>query len=1596
MSALEAVILVALSFMPGISRGQSTVPQPSDPQQLSPAHRVSVKPLDLTRAPTEDDLIAAGQLGGPLFPTHELADKQREEAARWSFGNAINEWNKHEYRKAVAMFRQHVKDFPDSPWAGEASLHTACDATYNGRYNEAETLFNQLIIAHQGKDHPGAKMLVNKARQRLALLKVAQNDLAGARDLLATLFKETPDWRQRTYASHWLVRISQFTAAKQKLVSCGADALAYVLKKEGREAEAQQVRTNLPATMRGFTIGDLSRLAAVHGHELVAIETTSAALSLLPLPAILHVGPKNSGADGHYWVLDKLQDDNAELFDPQSHHRFHQTVAELASQWSGRALLFSAPAPLPGRKLELGELEQSAGGCCGVPPPEDDLGCKPCKKRMMSSAVSCCGGGASGMGAPIWFVNAANMNFNVADTPLWYHPAYGPMVAISLSWNSSSAIAYNEPFGNKWAFSYATYLTMDTSGLITVFMPDGKRDLYYPNGTGGYYGGYQVYNTLVFIAANHYELQFPDGTVYVYQIPAGVNSQQPFLTEIRDSYGQKLSFGFDANADLTTITDAQGLVTRLSYNVTGQVTNVADPFGRHATFQYDAQQNLVQITDMGGYSTSFTYDDSIYLTSMTDPRGTWNFYFEGANGSGVPDEYPPPGTPMYENFRITVTNPLGGQEEFFYYGGCDIDGYGGCGGYSWYVSPRDYIPWASPQVNNYASRTPKTRYLFGRYDSGQHGEITELLRPESDYEVFTYDEMGNPLTSSDPYGNIWKCTYNWMGEPTSVTDPKGTRTTYTYANNGVDLLTISNGLGQVSLAYNPQHDLISVTDQLTNVTSFAYNTLGQLTSRVDAIGITNTYLYDASNRPSQLLRAGQLVATMASDGVGRIHAYTDATGLTVTYDYDSLDRLTRITYPDTKFDSLIYSACCPHLLDSVTDRGGRTASFTYDALKRLSTLINPEGGLTRFLYDLNSQLTQIIDPNGNATGFAYDLDNRLVQRIYADGRGLMVTYDAAGRLATRTDARSATTTFSWDNNDNLQSIVFSDGTPGVTNVYDSFDRMVMAVGEIGTNSYTWDAASRLLNVSGPFPGEGLSYTYDALGRQTGLSVQGSPPVTYFYDNLNRLVSVATAAGNYAFLYTGANPLLQAITRPNGSVTSYQYDVLERLLLLSNQRSGGQVISQFQYTYDAQDMRSSETISNGMPFSLTNNLSISNAFNSLNQLTSSSASQSFLYDLNGNLTRGYTPDGYRFTAAYDANDRLKTLGFTDGDGAVVLKDYLYNGSGLVLEIKTYRNGQLTNDTRYVYDGLIPTQERDSSNNVVREYIWGSRGLGGLGSLLALNQGAQDYSYIYDGKCNVAAVLDTNQTAVAAYAYDVFGGILAKAGIVDQPVRFSTKPYDDKTGLSLFPFRFFVPSTGRWLSRDLLAESGGANLYGYSRNNPISYSDPYGLMDLNLLPAGDPRSDWVDQQNSPASEFWVAGHADAAGEWTGWPKTEVDGGSGKAMAPINPNELGEKIYQKLKADEAVGGNKIKTVKSVRLFVCKAGKNKSYLKAVKQYLADRGVHVEVEGPNTEIRPTQAQGLRGLGGRLGDLELNGIVDFVDGNLQPAKGQWISTRPSK
>ena len=814
-----------------------------------------VRALDLTRVPTEKELRRAGQLGGALTPTRSAkpdelglkldklmkkagvegglraqlpkkdprerglqraqAKYERARAINLDFGKAIQEWNKHNYRQAAKMFEKHLKDYPESPWAGEAEIHLGCDAKYNGRFAEAQTIYDQLLNKTSSKPNSKLKQkkkerrarggapseadinadveraaradsleaavmaldaptedddesfeLHQKAKQRWADLDIATGRWNEAAEKLADIIETDTDWRRITWAQHWLRNLSVYERNVLQLRACGPKALGFVLASLGKNEIAEKVK-QLPApSERGTDLNELKGLAARYGTPMEGFKGTPQTLEKLRLPLILHydfgddaktklvtdradkrrvVTNENpfqvSHRRGHFVVVSKVDKTKKQvtIFDPQEGRTFYLTYAQLAHEWSGSGLMLAAPKAKAVIRLTKNEMKDTVGGCCGLPSSPDDNGdspnltpCDHCGdvssdssfKPPFSPILYKGDGSDSNRGEPAVSFNRITMNMFVHDTPLWYDTPKGPSVGISMSYNSQDATTQHSALGNKWTLNYGSYLVEDTAaggGRITVFMSDGAQHNYTPNGSGGYNTEVDVHNRLVKLSVTRYELHLQGGGKRVYDIPAGTNSLQPFLVAQYDQWGYGLTFGYDSQVRLTTITDANGKVTTLQYDAGNHLVRAFDPFGRHASFSYDGNGNLVEVIDMEGHVFQYTYDNLVRIIQLQTAQGPWNFKHEGPDGnSQASDTYPAPNGPMWASIRVTVTAPNNGKEEYFYYAGWGYPTDGVSDERSWHVDQNHYIEYQNGGVNNASSQVAKTQWDTdsGRSQSG--------------------------------------------------------------------------------------------------------------------------------------------------------------------------------------------------------------------------------------------------------------------------------------------------------------------------------------------------------------------------------------------------------------------------------------------------------------------------------------------------------------------------------------------------------------------------------------------------------------------------------------------------------------------------------------------------------------------------------------------------------------------------------------------------------------------------------------------------------------------------------------------------------------
>jgi RHS repeat-associated protein len=225
----------------------------------------------------------------------------------------------------------------------------------------------------------------------------------------------------------------------------------------------------------------------------------------------------------------------------------------------------------------------------------------------------------------------------------------------------------------------------------------------------------------------------------------------------------------------------------------------------------------------------------------------------------------------------------------------------------------------------------------------------------------------------------------------------------------------------------------------------------------------------------------------------------------------------------------------------------------------------------------------------------------------------------------------------------------------------------------------------------------------------------------------------------------------------------------------------------------------------------------------------STSITLKYDGNGNLTN----DGLR-TFAYDDENQLTQVAGTLGWSNV----FVYDAKMRRRISKQYSSaGTETNEIRYIYDGNLVLQERNSANTTGATYLRGldlsgtMQGAGGIGGLLAVTNPAWSQAFYYhsDGGGNVTMLVTATNTIAARYLYDAFGNILAKSGqMADTNLyRFSSKEADANSGLTYYLYRFYDPNLQRWINRDPFEEVGGINLYEFVRNSPIGLVDHRGL-------------------------------------------------------------------------------------------------------------------------------------------------------------------------
>jgi len=717
----------------------------------------------------------------------------------------------------------------------------------------------------------------------------------------------------------------------------------------------------------------------------------------------------------------------------------------------------------------------------------------------------------------------------------------------------------------------------------------------------------------------------------------------------------------------------------------------------------------------------------------------------------------------------------------------------------------------------------------------------------------TTDANGNILTHTDDLGHVTSYGYDSNNNVTSVSQQLDANTpvatSYTYNGFG-EVLTMTDALGNVTTnQYDTKGNLLSVTTPApdgntpASVTRFTYDTKGQLTQITDPLSNATTLTYTPAGLIASITDAQNHTTSYQYDARGNRTAVIDpinGAAHPTTFTYDIMNRLTGITYPDGS--SVGFGYDYRGRRTSVTDQNQKTTYYNYDDADRLTSVTDPANNTTYYGYDTEDNLTSITDANNHTTNFEYNARGWVTQTTFPSTLVETYGYDAVGNLTSKTDRKNQTIQYVYDALNRLSHKGYPDST-SVDYIYDLVGKIRQVSDPTGVYGFAYDNMGRLIGTTTQYsflPGQTFTnaYTYDAASNRKSLTAPDGSITTYGYDSLNRLNGLANSwAGSFGFSYDALSRRT-SLTRPNGVNTSYSYDSVSHLLSVLHQ-AGTNILDGASYTYDPAGNRSSKT-------NYLNGLTENYTYDPLYQLTQvtqgGSTTESYSYDAVGNRLSSLGVPSYQYNASneltsssagsYTYDNNGNTL--TDAQGRSFTWDFenritqvVNPGVGTTtfrydpLGRRIQKSGPL-GTSNYLYDGVNTIEQVDNSGTVLAKYTHGAV----VDEDLAMLRSETLSYYHQDGLGSITSISSSTGALAQTYVYDSFGKLISVTGSLTNPFQYTGREFDPETGIYYYRARYFDPSAGRFLSEDGVRFAAGFNFYRYVQNNPLHWIDPSG--------------------------------------------------------------------------------------------------------------------------------------------------------------------------
>ena len=506
------------------------------------------------------------------------------------------------------------------------------------------------------------------------------------------------------------------------------------------------------------------------------------------------------------------------------------------------------------------------------------------------------------------------------------------------------------------------------------------------------------------------------------------------------------------------------------------------------------------------------------------------------------------------------------------------------------------------------------------------------------------------------------------------------------------------------------------------------------------------------------------------------------------------------------------------------DQTGKS-SYEYDALGRITKVTSGSKKDVSYVYDDADNLQAIVYPDGTKVSYEYDLNDNLVKVTDRNGKVTTYKHDALSRVTEVVRSNGTKTEVSYDAEDHITKIVNTCGSCGKV---------------ISTYEYKYNDQEYVVGET-------------ATELEAGTRKTPSWEDWYNWGDTQKETDKADCEHQEKEIQT---------TR------TYEYDDNWELTRCTEKAEGGKK-TVHNYTYDKIGNRTSyEKIEDGVSKAKYNY-----KYNDSNQLIKRTNAKiwgdpgtTYSYDKDGNLIQecDKTNSADPVTYEYTAENRLAVV----KQGGTVLMAAMYDGdNNRVFELDNtykwedcYGDEVLIPENQRTEDGDSPKEQlaslvkggSNAKGYTLTEYIndinrentevlaeYGSDekvrqaytyGESGIGERVSVDKSKESSYYLYDGRNSVTGILTETANLTNSYQYDPYGNLTSGTADGVNYYGYNGESTNVKTGLQYLRARYYDAENGTFTTED--SDLGTTenpltrNRYDYTTNNPLNYSDPTG--------------------------------------------------------------------------------------------------------------------------------------------------------------------------